>query len=107
MIGHVGKNRWTSIFGSQWSDQSLFLDCQAKNRNSQILLALSNIWTLNIILFSWSTSVRATDLAHAADRRNHVVSYVLVELLHGGLQLELMHVSSVELDVELMELCSV
>jgi len=107
MIGHVGKNRWTSIFGSQWSDQSLFLDCQAKNRNNQILLALSNIWTLSIILLSWCTSVRATDVALAAEKRNHMVSYVLVELLHGGLQLELMHVSSVELDVELMELCSV
>jgi len=46
-------------------------------------------------------------VAHAADKRNHVVSYVLVELLHGGLQLELMHVSFVELIVELMELCSV
>jgi len=57
MIGHVGKNRWTSIFGSQQNDQSLFLDCHAKNRNNQILLALSNIWTLNFILFSWSTSV--------------------------------------------------
>jgi len=46
-------------------------------------------------------------VAHVAEKRNHVVSYVLVELLHGGLQLEIMHVSSVELDVELMELCSV
>ena len=46
-------------------------------------------------------------MAHVAEKRNHVVSYVLVELLHGGLQLEIMHVSSVELDVELMELCSV
>jgi len=81
----LGKNIWTSIFGSQQSDQSLFLDCQAKNRNSQILLALSNIWTLNIILLSWSTSVRAMDVAHATDKRNHVVSCVLVELLHGGL----------------------
>ena len=90
MIGHVGKNRWTSIFGSQRSDQSLFLDYQAKNRNSQILLALSNIWTLNIILFSWSTSVRAMDVAHAPEKRNQVVSYVLFELLHAGHQLELM-----------------
>jgi len=47
------------------------------------------------------------DVAHVADRRNHVVSYVLVELLHGGLQLELNWLSYVELDVELMELCSV
>ena len=50
-------------------------------------------------------------MAHVADRRNHVVSYVLVELLHGGLQLELNWLSSVELDVELdvelVELCSV
>jgi len=46
-------------------------------------------------------------VAHVADKMNHVVSYVLVELLHGGLQLELMHVGFVELDVELMELCSV
>jgi len=30
-----------------------------------------------------------------------------VELLHAVLQLELMWLSSVELDVELMELCSV
>ena len=72
MIGHVGKNRWTSIFASQRSDQSLFLDCQAKKRNSQILLALSNTWTLNIILFSWSTSVRATDVAHATARRKYI-----------------------------------
>jgi len=42
-------------------------------------------------------------VAHAAEKRNCMVSYVLVELLHGGLQLELKHVSS----VELMELCSV
>ena len=46
-------------------------------------------------------------MAHVADKGNHMVCYVLVELLHGGLQLELMHVSYVELDVELMELCSI
>ena len=88
MIGHVGKNIWTSIFGSQRSDQSLFLDCQAKNRNSQILLALSNIWTLNIILFSWSTSVRATEVAHASDRG--ITLFPRIDgIMHGLLQLGL------------------
>ena len=107
MIGHVGKNRRTFIFWiiAVWSESIFRLS--SKNRNSQILLALSNIWTLNFILFSWSTSVGATDVAHATAWRNHVVTYGLTELLHEGLQLELKWLSSVELDEQLMELCSV
>ena len=42
-----------------------------------------------------------------ADRRNCAIPEGLVELLHGGLPLELMWLSFVELIVELMELCSV
>ena len=43
-------------------------------------------------------------MAHATDRRNHVVTYGLTKLLHAGLQLELNWLSLVELEVEFMEL---
>jgi len=46
-------------------------------------------------------------VAHAADRRKHVVTYGLTELLHEGLQLELKWLSYVKLDEQLMELRSV
>ena len=49
----------------------------------RILLALDNIWNLNIILSSWSTSVKCIDVAHAADRRNYTIPEGSVELLHG------------------------
>ena len=44
---------------------------------------------------------------HMQLSEGNTFSYESVELLHAGHQLELMHVSSVELDEQLMELCSV
>ena len=44
MIGHVGKNRWTSIFDQSVSDhsvsdQSLFLDWLSKIEKSNIIIS--------------------------------------------------------------------
>ena len=69
MIDQVGKNRWTSIFDESVSDHSVsdqvYFQTGCQKQKSQILLSHNNIWTINLILFSWSTSVRATDVAHA------------------------------------------
>ena len=53
------KNIWTSIF--RHFGKSLFLDFHSKNRTFRILLALNNIWTLKIILFSWRIDIQSTD----------------------------------------------